>query len=102
MFPGLKAGKPLSGMSMEMALRRMGRDDVTVHGMRTAFRDLAAENTSFLHHMAEHALAHRISDKADSAYWRGDEWERRRLRMEAWATWCEPKQGATLVPFRAG
>ena len=100
-FPGLKPGKPLSGMSMEMALRRMGRDEITVHGMRSAFRDWAAEKTSFPHHTAEHALAHRISDKAESAYRRGDELERRRLLMEAWATWCEPKLGAKVVQFRA-
>jgi integrase len=100
-FPGLKPGKPLSGMSMEMALRRMGRDDITAHGMRSAFRDWAAEKTSFPHHTAEHALAHRISDKAESAYRRGDELERRRALMEAWATWCEPKDGANVIPFRA-
>lgn len=100
-FPGLKPGKPLSGMSMEMTLRRMKRDDITVHGMRSAFRDWAAEKTSFPHHTAEHALAHRISDKAESAYRRGDELERRRLLMEAWATWCEPKDGANVIPFRA-
>jgi integrase len=101
-FPGLKPGKPLSGMSMEMALRRMSRNDITVHGMRSAFRDWAAEKTSFPHHTAEHALAHRISDKAESAYRRGDELERRRLLMEAWAIWCEPKRGSKVVPFRAG
>jgi hypothetical protein len=56
----------------------------------------------FPHHTAEHALAHRISDKAESAYRCGDELERRRLLMEAWATWCEPKRGAKVVPFRAG
>ena len=84
-----------------MALRRMGRDEITVHGMRSAFRDWAAEKTSFPHHTAEHALAHRISDKAESAYRRGDELERRRLLMEAWATWCEPKLGAKVVQFRA-
>lgn len=97
-FPGLKPGKPLSGMAMEMTLRRMGRDDITVHGMRSAFRDWAAEKTSFPHHTAEHALAHRISDKAESAYRRGDELERRRELMEAWARWCEPKaEGGNVV-----
>jgi hypothetical protein len=33
-------------MAMEMVLRRMGRRDVTVHGMRSTFRDWAAEATS--------------------------------------------------------
>jgi integrase len=89
-------------IGMVMQLRRMGRDSITVHGIRSAFRDWAAEKTSFPHHTAEHALAHRISDKAESAYRRGDELERRRLLMEAWATWCEPKSDANVIPFRAG
>lgn len=88
-FPGLKPGKPLSGMSMEMILRRMDRDDVTVHGFRSTFRDWASEQTSFPHETCEHALAHRISDKAEAAYRRGDQFEKRRELMEAWAKWCD-------------
>ena len=46
-FPGLKRGKPLSGMALEMVLRR-AQADVTVHGsgFRSAFRDWAGERTS--------------------------------------------------------
>ena len=32
-FPGQKDGRPLSNMSMEMILRRMKSDDITVHGV---------------------------------------------------------------------
>ena len=99
-FPGFKPGKSLSGMSMEMALRRMGRSDITVHGFRSSFRDFAAEKTTFPHHTAEHALAHRISDKAESAYRRGDELERRRELMQAWARWCEPKAGSNVIQLK--
>ena len=42
-FAGQKAGKPLSGMAMEMVLRRMKVDGVTVHGFRSAFRDWCGE-----------------------------------------------------------
>jgi integrase len=98
-FAGQKPGKPLSGMAMEMQLRRMERDDITVHGFRSTFRDWAAEQTAFPHTTAEHALAHRISDKAESAYLRGDELERRRKLMEAWAGWCEPKAGENIIQF---
>lgn len=84
-FPGNAAGKPLSGMAMTMQLRRMGRGDITVHGFRSSFRDWASEQTSFPHETCEHALAHRISDKAEAAYRRGDQFEKRRLLMEAWA-----------------
>lgn len=89
-FPGQRDGKPLSNMAMEMQLRRMKRDDITVHGFRSSFRDWASEQTSFPHETCEHALAHRISDKAEAAYRRGDQFEKRRQLMEAWAQWCEP------------
>lgn len=101
-FPGQKLGKPLSGMSMEMQLRRMGRDDITVHGFRSSFRDWAAEQSSFPAETCEHALAHRISDKAEAAYRRGDQFEKRRKLMEAWASWCEPKAGGNIVQFKKG
>lgn len=99
-FPGAKRGKPLSNMAMLKVLARMGRDDITPHGFRSAFRDWAAEQTGFPHTTAEHALAHRISDKAEAAYRRGDELKRRRRLMEAWAQWCEPRTGGRVVPMR--
>jgi integrase len=98
-FPNLKSGKPLSSMAMEMQLRRMGRDDITVHGFRSSFRDWASEQTSFPHETCEHALAHRISDKAEAAYRRGDQFEKRRKLMEAWANYCEPTASDNIIQF---
>src|ERR1700688_759044 len=46
-FPGSGAGRPLSVMAMEMVLRRMGLDNVTVHGFRSAFRDWAGNENPF-------------------------------------------------------
>jgi integrase len=54
-FPGQRPGKPLSGMAMEMVLRRMNVD-VTVHGFRSSFRDWRGEATSFPRELAEAAL----------------------------------------------
>src|SRR5262249_6358300 len=54
-FPGAKPSKPLSQMALEMVLRRMQRDKVTVHGFRSAFRDWAAECTSFPNEVCEAA-----------------------------------------------
>ena len=42
-FENGRAGHPISNMAMTMTLRRMGRDDITVHGFRSTFRDWAAE-----------------------------------------------------------
>jgi integrase len=38
-FPGQRDGRPLSNMAMTMVLRRMGVQNITVHGYRSAFRD---------------------------------------------------------------
>jgi integrase len=56
-FPGGKAGRPISNMAMLMLLRRMGRGDLTAHGFRSSFRDWAAERTTFPAEVAEMALA---------------------------------------------
>ena len=40
-LPDSRLNKPLSGMAMEMMLRRMKIDDATVHGFRSSFRDWA-------------------------------------------------------------
>ena len=51
----MKAGRPLSVMALEMALRQM-KVDATVHGFRSAFRDWAGESTAFPREIAEAAL----------------------------------------------
>ena len=42
-FIGPSQGAGLSNMAMTSVLRRMGHGDITVHGMRSTFRDWAAE-----------------------------------------------------------
>jgi integrase len=61
-FPGIKRGRPLSYMSMEMRLRRMRVKGATVHGFRSSFRDWAGDRTNFPREIAEHALAHAVGD----------------------------------------
>lgn len=86
-FKSRAAGRPLSGMSMEMLLRRMDVD-VTVHGFRSTFRDWAGEKTDTPREVAEAALAHTIGNSAELAYRRGDALEKRRKLMKAWAEFC--------------
>jgi integrase len=83
-FPG-RGGRSMSNMAMEMLLRRMKADEVTVHGFRSSFRDWAAEETPFPREIAEAALAHVVGDSTERAYRRGDALERRRELMQAWA-----------------
>ena len=87
------AGYALSGMAVEMVLRRMKIDGATVHGFRSSFRDWCGEVSTFPREVAEAALAHVAGDQTERAYRRGDALEKRRALMEAWATYCEPKEG---------
>jgi integrase len=88
-FPGTKAGRPLSQLAMLATLRRLGRSDLTVHGFRSTFRDWAAETTAYPNHVVEMALAHAIGDQVEAAYRRGDLFEKRRRLMNEWAKYCE-------------
>ena len=99
-FPGGKLNKPLSNAAMSAVLKRMGRYSITVHGFRSTFSDYVSEQTSFSHETREHALAHQISDKAEAAYRRGDQFEKRRKLMEAWTSYCEPPKSAKVVAFK--
>lgn len=85
LFPGQKEGQSLSNMSMLMTLRRMGYKHITVHGFRSTFRDWAAENTAHPRDVCEQALAHTLESSVESAYRRGDMFEKRRKLMEDWA-----------------
>lgn len=93
-FPGAKAGQPLSNMALLMLLRRMGRGDLTAHGFRSTFRDWAGDCTDFPGELAEMALAHTVGDKVEAAYRRGDGFQKRLLLAEEWAKFCgEDKPG---------
>jgi integrase len=87
LFPGAKAGRPMSGMAMTMLLRRL-KVDATVHGFRSSFRDWVYEGTDFAGEIAEAALAHVTGDATERAYRRGDALERRRKLMDSWANYC--------------
>jgi integrase len=102
-FPGDRAGRPLSNMAMTMLLRRMGRADLTVHGFRSSFRDWASERTGFPAEVAEMALAHTVSDVVERAYRRGDLFQKRRHLMDAWARFCNtaPADRGKVVSFAA-
>ncbi len=105
-FPGGKAGKPLSNMAMLALLARMKRGDLTSHGFRSSFRDWVSEATGYPREVAEAALAHKLKDKVEAAYRRGDLLEKRRRLMDEWAARCAQlaeKPGANeVVAIRAG
>lgn len=94
-------GGQLSDMSISGVMRRMQAHEVKAgrvgwldprsgrpavpHGLRSTFRDWAAERTDFPRDMAEIALAHTVGSEVERAYRRGDMMEKRRQMMADWA-----------------
>ena len=101
-FPGARGGT-LGKLAMWDFLSKL-RQGATVHGMRSAFRDWAAETTNFANHVVEMALAHAIGDDVEASYRRGDLFEKRRLLMTAWDRYCAKPAptGATITQLRKG
>ena len=115
-FPTAKGG-PLSDMALTVVIRRMDdgaikagaagwRDGsgqvVTAHGFRSTFRDWAGEETGHPREVIEHALAHRIPDRAEAAYARGTLFAKRRLLMDHWGDYCAlpPAAERVVTPMR--
>jgi integrase len=99
---GKSVNPRLSSMAMEMLLRRMGIENVTVHGFRSSFRDWCGDETDFPREVAEAALAHKLKSDVERAYRRSKALEKRRLLMEAWATYCSGKEPVSnVVSLRA-
>ena len=87
-------------MSLEMVLRRMKAEGVTVHGFRSAFRDWAGETTSFPREIAEAALAHVLQAMPRSEpIGAATPWRSGARSMETWAAFCEPGQRSNVVPM---
>ena len=100
-FSGMKEGMPLSDMSLTAVLRRMKRDALTAHGFRSAFRDWAAESTSYASQVVEMCLAHAIGSKVEAAYRRGDLFDKRARLMAEWAKFCAvPLHTGAVVPIK--
>jgi integrase len=100
-FPGQQQGRPLSDMSLAAVLKRLNVP-ATVHGMRSSFRDWAAESTTFPREIAELCLAHQVGNAVERAYRRSDLFEKRRNLMEQWARFCLSKRSkGKVVEIRA-
>jgi len=85
LFGGAVDDRPISDTAMTKALRRASTDKtVTLHGLRSTFRDWCGDKTEFPREVAEAALAHTLSDKTEAAYRRGTALDKRRELMQAW------------------
>jgi len=86
-FPSpLKAGAPMSDMTLTKILRAVGlAERATVHGFRSCFKNWTLEQTDTPWAVSEAALAHVLGNSTEQAYARSDLLERRRALMQQWA-----------------
>jgi len=105
-------GGQLSDMTISAVMRRMqeaetkaGREGyldprtkrpAVPHGLRSTFRDWAAEQ-GFERDMAEMALAHNVGSAVERAYRRSDMLDRRRAMADAWGRFISGKAAEKVV-----
>ncbi|MCW3780265.1 tyrosine-type recombinase/integrase [Defluviimonas salinarum] len=111
-FPAARGGV-LSDMSLSAAMKRIHEAEVAAgqtgyvdarsgraavpHGLRSTFRDWAAERTDYPRDMAEMALAHNIGSEVERAYRRGDMVEKRRAMMAAWGRFLRGEAAPIVI-----
>ena len=85
-FPSpVKEGNGLSDMTLTKVLRSAGlADRMTVHGIRSSFRDWAPEETATPWAVAELAHAHRVGTSVEQAYHRTALLDKRWQLMDDW------------------
>jgi integrase len=90
-FTGNSQEEALAERTMLKLLRNtMGysKDEVTVHGFRSTFRNWAAAENDFDQLAAELCISHKPGNKVVQAYLRDDLLEKRRVIMNHWADYC--------------
>ena len=80
------------GQTLRLALQKRLSVDATVHGMRSAFKDWAAETTIYANEVSEMALGHAISSKVEAAYRRGNLMTKRKHMMAEWSDYVAGRQ----------
>lgn len=87
-FPSQRGGV-MSNMAMDMLLRDLA-PGCTPHGMRSAFRDWAGDETDFAKEVIEECMAHTVGDETERAYRRRDALRKRQAVLQAWSDFCLP------------
>ena len=100
-FPGhsVQKNSHMSTGTCRIVMKRMTNfAEYTPHGLRSTFRDWAAERTEFANETLELALAHTIPNKAEAAYRRQDQLEKRAKLMQLWEQYVQTEfQSGTVV-----
>lgn len=85
-FIGRVSKKAMTDMALTMVMRRH-HPGYTTHGFRSSFKDWVSEKTDYANEVSEMALAHKVSNKVEAAYRRGDMFEKRINLMDDWAAY---------------
>lgn len=103
-FAGHDPQRPMSGNTVNAALRRMGFDtktEITGHGFRAMARTILAEQLHVRPEVIEHQLAHKVADALGNAYNRTKFLKERKEMMQQWADYLDRlKAGAEVIPLR--
>jgi integrase len=74
---------------------------ITTHGFRASFKTWAGESTNFANETIELALAHKVGNKVEQAYEKGDKLAKRARLMQTWADYlAKPASAGTVTPIR--
>jgi integrase len=98
-FFGLRPTRPMPDTALKHVLQRLGHGHITVHGMRSCFRDWCAD-TGKPGDLADMSLAHTVGSAVERAYRRSDVLDRRRVLMAEWADFLT-KPPATVIKLVA-
>jgi integrase len=101
-FPSSLNGKAMSNNTLRLALQKRLVVDATVHGMRSAFKEWAAETTTYPNEVSEMALAHTIGSKVEAAYRRGNLLTKRRQMMTDWDAFLTGKDHKVIQLHETG
>lgn len=109
-------GKPLSDMTLSATMKRLHAADLregrsgfidgqsgkpaVPHGLRSTFRDWAAER-GYDRDMAELQLAHTVGSDVERAYRRSDMLDRRRKMLEAWERFLNGHDDDKVISIRS-
>ena len=88
-FPSPQAGKPISDTTINKLLS-LSPKHITTHGFRGTFKTWAEETTyGYSNNVIEACQAHKVGNKIEQHYFKGDFMEKRRKLMHEWGQFVE-------------
>ncbi len=102
-FAGNDPKRPMSGNTINAALRRLGyntKTEITGHGFRAMARTILDERLHFKPEVIEQQLSHKVAGPLGEAYNRTKFLEERKAMMQAWADYLDKlRDGAEVIPL---